>query len=345
MKKLNFLYLIFLPSISFSSGIYNPSSSGGSSSGTISTGGTSQMAYYASSGTTVSGAPNTAVTVSSVTFLEPVQMTTTVVNGSFLTKGIVNTNAASYQVLGTDHIILASAPASGMTITLSSSSQNLGQVLVITKVDATTYPVTINGLGGEVIQGTGTLKLNAFMQTDQMVALGVVNGSGTWTPWGQGLQFTPDQLGPGEKQNTTSTINVASQPVCESFYTSVPVIIDSVTIINNGVVDPLVDVGIYDTGGKRMGSAGTFTPVLGTQRIPLTALTYLPPGIYWECLVCANTTSQFASNAYSTNMPPNEQSCTGAAGNIPLPATLPFPCNAARNVSYAMWAHVVGGAQ
>lgn len=254
---------------------------------------------------------------------------------------------ASYTALSTDTVILASAPANGMTITLPAVSASTGQILVITKVDQTTNSITIVGNGTDVMQGTGTLKLNAYMQTDEIHAIGLVNNIGMWMPWGQGIQATPNFVGPGFQGNSNNTFNASSVTVCGSFTTQVPVAVDSITVHVGTGLGGTMDVGIYDTAGNRIASASTttLTSSLGRFNIPLTSVANLPPGIYWMCIVDNNTTTAFHSTTAATTLEGQIwQACAQNPLNMPLPATLPFPCgNTARLVQYNMWGHVVGG--
>lgn len=254
-----------------------------------------------------------------------------------------NTNlvTANYTVTSTDTVILASAPASTgqLVVTLPDASTLIGQVLTITKVNETTFTVKINGASGDVINGTNSITLNGYTQTATFMAA----TNNIWAPWGTGIQMTPDYIGPGNQGTTLNTINVASTSLCGSFYNTVPVQVDSMTV-HIGTVSGSIDVGIYDNLGVRLASTGFVAAnAAGRRNVALTSVLNLPPGFYWACLATSSLTGTFASKSPTTHNYTGFQSCTTTSAPG-LPATLAFPCgNTARLVDPGIWGHVVGG--
>lgn len=270
----------------------------------------------------------------------------TIQNGSFVfgnsvSYGNFSTKTANYVVTSTETVILASTTAAGMTVRLPSSNYfNKGRVLTISKVDQSTGAVVILSSGTDVIAGKGTVTLNSFMQTDSIMA----DGMGHWIPWGQGLQMTPDFVGPGFQGTSANTIGTTSAAVCGVFTTQVPVTLSTVTV-HVAVASGNMDAGVYDILGNRLASSGSVAvPAAGRGQLAMTSRVNLSPGTYWMCISVDNTTATLSSATGTTHQFSGYQSCSGV--NLPLPATLSFPCGfTTRLVNFNMWGYVVGGSQ
>lgn len=248
---------------------------------------------------------------------------------------------SNYVITSTETVVLASATAAGLTVQLPASDYfNKGRVLTISKVDQTSGTVVVLSSGTDVIVGTGSVTLNAFMQTDSIMA----DGMGHWIPWGQGLQITPHFVGPGFQGTTANTIGTNNVAVCGSFTTQVPVMVSTIAVHVN-VASGNMDVGIYDIFGNRMVSnGGVAVPAAGRAQLALSSRFNLAPGVYWMCMSVDNTTATLGSATGASSQFSGYQSCSGA--NYPLPSTLSFPCgNTTRLVNFNMWGYVVGGQQ
>lgn len=189
-----------------------------------------------------------------------------------------HTITGNYTATSTDAVILANFLVTGGTITLPASSVVTGQQLTISKVDTTTGPVTIIANGSDIIAGTGTLTLNAFMQTDSIMS----DGNGHWIPWGQGIQLTPTLVGVTDAlAGGGVTFGTSSTTYVCPFDIPVPVSIAAFRVYIQAGTGDSINFGIYDSFGNLVVSTG---PILiaggGQQTYKLATPVNLPPGQY-----------------------------------------------------------------
>lgn len=219
-----------------------------------------------------------------------------------------NTITASYTAVSTDTLILGNVISiSTIIVTLpASNATSKGQVLTISKVDTTTGPVIIQSNGTDVIAGTGTLSLNAFTQTDSIIA----DGNGHWLPWGQGLQITPPSLsfgggtGVGFVGGSQVSIAVSSDTDVCAIYVPVPVAVTgfrtNVVATGNGVYA----FGIYDAALNLVASTGPVTIAgTGLQQTTMAVPVNLPPGQYLFGVTINNTTTSLGGIGAGATMP------------------------------------------
>ena len=205
--------------------------------------------------------------------------------------------ASAYTAKSTDTLILANATTannSSLVITLPANSTSKGQYLVISKVDTTTNPVTINGAGTDVIVGTGTVTLNAFMQTDAMIA----DGAGHWLPWGQGIEITPSVLGLAQEANSTAIMSASSDTVVCPFFVNVPVAVTgfrTFSITCTGASSGFSNFAVYDQAGNlRVSSSSVVCPGAAAWQITLAAPVNLSPGQYYVGMQIDNAATNVA---------------------------------------------------
>jgi hypothetical protein len=93
-----------------------------------------------------------------------------------LRLGVVTKTNTNYTILGTDAIVLVSTGNSARTMTLPAASQ-MGQILIIKKIDAGTGTVIVSRAGADTIQGA-TTKTLAAVQYNELVLY--ADGVSTW---------------------------------------------------------------------------------------------------------------------------------------------------------------------
>ena len=225
---------------------------------------------------------------SSVTVNSTLQTSTlTITQGLYLT-GIHSVNA-NYTAVSTDTVILASATITGITITLPAAT-GTGHDITIIKVDNDSYTVTINGKGSDLIQGTGTVTLNGYRQSDQMQD----TDTGNWSAWGTGIQITPPAIGCA---NAISMNNVAgavvsasSNSVICSMYTPVPIFVVK-ACVSIGTSNGNLDIGWYNLNGLLINHLGsTVSPGTSLQCFSLTSPWSIPAGSFYSGIYANNTT-------------------------------------------------------
>lgn len=246
------------------------------------------------------------VTVTSSVTAQGLKTTSGFVNST------INSKNASYVAVSTDSVILASATvASGITITLPASSASTGQGLTIEKVDQGTNTVTVLANGTDVIQGTGTVVLNAYTQTIGLIADGV-NG---WIPTIN--QPTPPMISNYVQASAVSVL-ASSQVYVQGVYVPVPVSVVGFNL-GVGVQAGQMDFGLYNSKYQLVFDTGTMTvPSAGINQIKIKPLN-LAPGWYYMALQGNNgVTASFQRAAgNSSNM-----NCEVSSGNttFPLPS-------------------------
>lgn len=256
-----------------------------------------------------------------------------VLNGVYYSTTAISNN---YTALCTDAVILASAPTSGLTVTLHAVAlcPNYHD-LTIVKVDRSSGVVTILAASGEVVAGTGTLKLNAFTQSDH-----IMSTQTGWIPWGQGLQITPPYYNNPPFVTTNTGVAASSNIYVTPFYTAVPVVVTGwrTYVSGNGCN---IDLGVYDLNGSLMGSLGsTAMPATGSvQTLSLSTPFTLTPGWYYEAYQASNVSC--SSSGFSTVTPePAVQVITAAS--MGLPATI-TPAGGSGSTKHFLWWGVVSG--
>lgn len=244
------------------------------------------------------------------------------ISGGIYIKGQDNQNNATYLVTSTDTVILASATNNaGMTINLPASSSSLGQLLTISKVDQSTQAVTIQANGTDVIAGTGTLNLNAFMQTDSIVS----DGIGHWLPYGHGISPTPPIFINAYGASAASAVATSSAIYSQAFYVPIPVNVRAFRLAATATTSN-VDLGIYDQNYKLLGNTGSLATINGEATYNLLTPLNLAPGYYYMAFTASNvlgtsTFQRLAGNA-------SQQNCNVDTSDaaLPLPSA-PNPNN------------------
>jgi hypothetical protein len=205
--------------------------------------------------------------------------------------------ASAYTAKSTDTLILANATTannSSLVITLPANSTSKGQYITISKVDTTTNPVTINGAGADVIAGTGTVTLNAFMQTDAMIA----DGAGHWLPWGQGIEITPSVLGLSQEGTSTALMSASSDTVVCPFFVNVPVAVTgfrTFSVTCSGASSGFSNFAVYDQfGNLRVSSSSVVCPGSAAWQVTLATPVDLAPGQYYVGMQIDNAATKVA---------------------------------------------------
>jgi hypothetical protein len=229
-----------------------------------------------------------------------------------------NLKNANYVALSTDTVILASGTLAGITITLPSAASNQGQVLSIIKVSQSSYTVTIAANGTDTIEGTGTIKLNAFGQKATIKSIGSVNNLGTWVGWGDGIQRTPPYVAAVPAGVAASAWYGSSVAVITSVYTNVPINVSTMVYRIGATASGNCDIGIYDSNGNLLWSRGSFVcPAQASPNVQTFPMVNLPSGYYYLAFTADNTTLTIQKQ--SANL------MGGAASYVntfPLPSTI-----------------------
>lgn len=256
-------------------------------------------------------------------------------NNSGSIAGVTPTSFNTSLTLSSSHtVVLASATAAGVTLTLPAASST-GQILQITKVDASTFPITIVAKAGDLVGGTtGTLTLNAISQSDEIIA----DGSTTWWPYGSGIQATPPWIGTYEGTNVAAEATSSDVVVCP-FYAPVPIsIVGYRYYASNGNAN--VTLGIYDNAGNLIVSTGPVNQGTGTKQIATNNIN-LPPGQYYYAYQASNTGYLVGTPAAANNNNGSIICSKRAATSGVLPTTYTFG-SAATN-DFAIFLTLAGG--
>ena len=226
-----------------------------------------------------------------------------------------------------------------VTLPLASAAFNatteVGQVVTITKVDASSNPVTVVASGGALIEGTtGQFILNAQGQGGQIYS----DGS-NWWPTGMGIQQTPAWVGnDGGDMVSALAIQAASDTVICPFTIPVPVVVIGFTDYPVSSSLGLINFGIYNSNNQFLvgrssvvvaASGGNY----GNTMFSSMTITNLPAGNYfwewqqnvkktsWEGIGSGGSSGSFicgAATAASFTLPSNPQTAaTGGTQFIP----------------------------
>lgn len=279
------------------------------SSGTVATSGGSGGLPYWSTVSASGGGSGYAVEPATVTFnlAKGLQVSTisanafnsTVTSITVTASGGLNVNRQSYMtstVIGnttltsTMSVVLASSTFSsvtGSTITLPAASSNPGMVITISKVDTTTGPVKILGAGSDLISGTGTVNINAFMQTVSIMSDGISN----WIPFGQGIQVTPPAFPISLNTAGTPAMATSSNTVICPFYVPIPVSVMGYRYTGVAMGASKISFGLYDQNGVLLTSTGPVAGANNNQSVLGTPYN-LPPGQYYAGIQINTTAGQ-----------------------------------------------------
>lgn len=280
------------------------------SSGTVMTsGGTGGMPYWSTVSASGGDGTGYAVEPATVTFnlAKGLQVSTisanafnsTVTSITVTASGGLNVNRQSYMtstVIGnttltsTMSVVLASSTFSsvtGSTITLPAASSNPGMVITISKVDTTTGPVKILGAGSDLISGTGTVNINAFMQTVSIMSDGISN----WIPFGQGIQVTPPAFPISLNTAGTPAMAASSNTVICPFYAPIPVSVMGYRYTGVAMGASKISFGLYDQNGVLLTSTGPVAGANNNQSVLATPYN-LPPGQYYAGVQINTTAGQ-----------------------------------------------------
>jgi len=128
----------------------------------------------------------------------------------------------------------------------------------------------------------------------------------------------------GAVWSTTTAWPTANKAVFVPYAVSAPILITRLGWTNGGTVSGNADVGIYDSTGKRIVSAGT-TAQAGTNTIQIVDTTdvTLLPGLYYLAAALDNGTGMFHTANLSVTMG-RAVGVYEMATAFPLPATATF---------------------
>lgn len=267
--------------------------------------------------------------VASMTITNPTYISTLTVTQSMNLGGTTPLLANSNLTLGaTNMVVLASATAAGITITLPSVSVSTGQVILITKVDQTTFTVTINASGTDVIQGTGTHTMNNYTQNCQLQAI----GSGIWIPVGLGCTDTPQWLGTPSTTLLTGALFTSSATVISLFENKSPCYITAYKHLNGSTVTSTFDNGVYSLTGQAIHRLGV-TQQTGSSVVQTSSATVpytlLPPGWYYIALQESGITGLYGGNKGAISQTGMINSLYYTATTMGLPASFTIGSGAA----------------
>lgn len=218
-------------------------------------------------------------------------------------------------------VILVSVPANTawVTQTLPSASTYSGSDIMFYKVDGTTGSVRIVGAGTDVIEGSGTLRLDAKIQHASLHSLGAYGwGAGTG-----GIQYTPSYLGYPDGRDT-ATVGTSSNVFICPIDVSVPVTVTGYRFYNASGSGNIV-LGLYDQYGNLLTSTGPVSAGSFGPNSVLMATPYnLPPGQYYYALQASNTSLNFgATNVNGGNGSLLCSAKTSATIGLPNPYVFP----------------------
>lgn len=212
-----------------------------------------------------------------------------------LNMGIVTTTST---LSNTSTVIQASAPANTpwITLTLPSAASNPGLDLMIYKVDATTGEVRIQGAGSDLIEGTGTLHLDARFQHASLHSLGAVG-------WGSGLggiQYTPSRIRAIQQMNNGFSVGTSSTQVMCAIDIPAPVAVTGFAYYQGASAN--MAFGLLDGNGNVVVSTGPIAGTSGTKATTTTPV-MIAPGRYYISVLVSATTGGIMDGAQTNNSP------------------------------------------
>lgn len=197
---------------------------------------------------------------------------------------------ANYTTVSTNTVIIASAPPSGITITLSTASSNSGQSIIIEKGDASTQTVTIvttGASGTDLISASSTtFILNAQGQTASLIS----DGLGNWVNTSQDV--TPSFVGDGILPVGSLSIGTSSNTIMQSFTVNSHVSMTGIRI-QVQVQSGNIDLAVLDRTMRVLDHTGTIACPSGTATSNFPIPANLAPGQYYLGLLATNTIAQF----------------------------------------------------
>lgn len=250
------------------------------------------------------------------------QSSTTLVGGVAISSRIIvnipsGVVATTSTLTSTMSVVLASAPANTawITLTLPSAAANPGLDIMVYKVDGTTDVVKIQGAGTDLIEGSGTVNLNAIYQHASLHSLGAAG----WASGLGGIQYTPVRLfsNPSVFSSGFTIASSSTQVICP-VYVPVPVSVIGFTYGAGAASGATISEGLLDAYGNMVVSTGPIAAVgSGTRTIMLAQPVNIAPGGYYAAVVLSNTTLQLdgASNNNGGGFPGCSQ-YTGAVATI-----------------------------
>jgi len=248
--------------------------------------------------------------------------------------------ATTSTLTSTMSVVLASAPANTawITLTLPAAASYPGLSIMIYKVDKTTDAVKISGAGTDLIEGTGTITLNAYTQHASLYSTG-----NEWVGGFGGIQYTPDGVYGTNRVNTgsgdTSSVATSSDVILCSTYINAPVFI---TGLHYGWAATAcnVDYGIYDLGGNLIYHTGSFTPSTSQDaKKSLSPPTFIPPGPYYLAIDVSSTAGVYRDTTRAGS--PLCMKIAAAAFPLPNPITLTSPTIS--NISIPVFGFLISG--
>lgn len=251
-----------------------------------------------------------------------VSASTIAVGGLYINPNI---KTANYTITSTDTIINASGT---ITITFPSLTNGTSQQVIVTKVNKSTQPVTIN-VGSQVMFTTTTFLLNAPGQS-----MWLYSDGSNWSPLR--TPNTPMYIGFPDDPNSAAIVT-ASTTYCRA--ANVPDYLGITDVrVNVGAQALQSSVAVYQDGVKI--SSSNFTTIgTGKVTIPLNTVAYLHPGVAWVCFGSQSATTSVTRASASTSA----LGVCSFATSLPFPDTRTFAGCTASNNAYAISGLVGGG--
>ncbi len=256
--------------------------------------------------------------------IEPATVTINAAVGVILSSGIKVSNTeiitTTTTLTSTMSVVMVSAPANSawVTLTLPDATANAGSSIMIYKVDATTGSVLINAAGGDLIQSTGTIRLDAKGQHASLYSL----GSNGWGAGLGGIQTTPAFLGYLDGRDTNSVGASSTTQVCP-ITIDVPVTLTGYRYYQTAGAANIV-LGLYDQYGKLVTSTGPVSDGgFGAHTIATTPVN-IAPGQYYYALQASNVVANYGG--VSANGSNGSLLCSSKSGTtMGLPSPFGFP--------------------
>lgn len=204
-------------------------------------------------------------------------------------------------ITSTMSVIIASCTTRGLTpnawitLNLESASSNVGTTHFIYNVGADSCSIKIAAQPGELIESSGTARLDAQMQHASIHSL----GNGMWGAGPGGIQYTPWSL--FTTQDDVGTFAVATSSLVYScpVYNPVPLAVMGFRW-NRTVNAGWVSTALTDMNGKYVVGVSTQLTISGVNNYLTGGVTQLAPGWYrWE--ITANNTATLIAGSNSVN--------------------------------------------
>lgn len=220
--------------------------------------------------------------------------TSSIAVNSGLYLGSPTTVVSTYTITSTDTVVLFNCAVTGCGGNLPTAASSRGQVLTLSKVDATTGPVIVSASGTDVICGSNTWVANAPGQSASVMSDGVSR----WIPVGQGCQITPERLYPLPYQQARNfVVSVSSDEVTCPLYAPVPVCIMGYAFDGVTAGGANISIGVLDSPGTGVvDSTGPVALAASLVALTRTVPTCIPMGSYNLAAQLTNTTGKITGS-------------------------------------------------